>query len=297
MGRTLFLIAILFVAFFPATAQTDVYTAPVKWERHRVTFRKISVMFPKMPVAIESSDPCSELAQHTYVAYAREVVYTFVFSYKIHTSQGDFCPVRRHFGRKYFDSRIAELAQMKDASVPEKLSLNGRPAVIISADSTKHWLIDDIKNDRWFELSISNRPDAKPDETTFVNSLTTDEETGVEIGNGAERTLGDAGTTVPVTSVEGKTNPLVTEPFLLRFKPKANYTDAARQNNVTGTVRLKLALLSHGGVGAITTVSELPYGLTEQAIAVAKRIVFIPKKVNGVNVSVIVTFDYVFNIY
>jgi hypothetical protein len=55
--------------------------------------------------------------------------------------------------------------------------------------------------------------------------------------------------------------------------------------------------LASGQVGSITPVTRLPHGLTEQAIAAARRINFTPKKVNGVSQSVIVTLEYGFNIY
>lgn len=80
-------------------------------------------------------------------------------------------------------------------------------------------------------------------------------------------------------------------------KPKAAYTDAARSNGIEGHVRLKVMLLASGQVGSIVPVSKLPYGLTEQAIAAARKIRFEPKKVDGVPVTTTVTFDYGFNIY
>jgi TonB family protein len=75
------------------------------------------------------------------------------------------------------------------------------------------------------------------------------------------------------------------------------YTDEARENNVQGAVRLKITLLASGQVGNITPVTELPDGLTEQAIAAAKRIRFEPKTVNGVPVSVVINREYTFTIY
>jgi len=89
----------------------------------------------------------------------------------------------------------------------------------------------------------------------------------------------------------------VTSPYHIISKPKASYTDAARSNNVQGTVRLKVTLLASGQVGGVSPITQLPYGLTEQAIAAAKQIKFEPKKVNGVAVPTIVTVEYNFNIY
>jgi TonB family protein len=89
----------------------------------------------------------------------------------------------------------------------------------------------------------------------------------------------------------------ITTPLQIISKPKATYTDAARTNNVQGSVRLKITLLASGQVGSITPVTRLPHGLTEQAIAAARQIRFKPKMINGVAQSVVVTFDYGFNIY
>ena len=89
----------------------------------------------------------------------------------------------------------------------------------------------------------------------------------------------------------------VTTPYRIISKPRPNYTEAARTNQVTGSVLLKVTLLASGQVGSVTPVRRLPHGLTEQAIAAAKQIRFEPKKVNGVPVPVTVTLDYGFTIY
>ena len=89
----------------------------------------------------------------------------------------------------------------------------------------------------------------------------------------------------------------MTSPYRIIAKPKATYTDAARTNNVQGSVTLKIVLLASGQVGSITPIKGLPHGLTEQAIAAARQIRFEPKKINGVPVSTTVTFQYGFNIY
>lgn len=89
----------------------------------------------------------------------------------------------------------------------------------------------------------------------------------------------------------------VTQNYRIIARPKATYTDEARQKNIQGAVRLKITLLASGQIGPITPVTRLPYGLTEQAIAAARRIQFEPKKVNGVPQSIVITYDYTFTIY
>ena len=88
-----------------------------------------------------------------------------------------------------------------------------------------------------------------------------------------------------------------TEAIKILSKPQPRYTDAARQNNVTGTVTLKVTFTASGQIGSITAVSGLPYGLTEQAIAAAKSIRFEPPKRNGAPYTVAKTISYSFTIY
>ncbi|HMT09156.1 MAG TPA: TonB family protein [Pyrinomonadaceae bacterium] len=89
----------------------------------------------------------------------------------------------------------------------------------------------------------------------------------------------------------------VTQGLKIISKPRAGYTDSARQNNVTGKVVLRITFLANGSIGSITPVSGLGYGLTEQAIAAARRIQFEPAKVNGVAQTTTKTFEYGFSIY
>ncbi len=80
-------------------------------------------------------------------------------------------------------------------------------------------------------------------------------------------------------------------------KPRANYTDAARQNQVQGTVTLRVTFTASGQIGSISPVNGLPYGLTEQAIAAARSIKFEPAKKNGVPQTVTKQVQYSFTIY
>ncbi|MBA2736364.1 MAG: energy transducer TonB, partial [Pyrinomonadaceae bacterium] len=80
-------------------------------------------------------------------------------------------------------------------------------------------------------------------------------------------------------------------------KPRANYTDAARQNQIQGTVTLRVTFLASGQIGKISLVNDLPDGLTEQAIAAARTIRFEPQIVNGKPRTVTKTVQYNFTIY
>jgi TonB family protein len=89
----------------------------------------------------------------------------------------------------------------------------------------------------------------------------------------------------------------VSKPLNILFKPRPRYTEAARQNEIEGDITLRITFLDSGQIGSITPVSELPFGLTEQAIAAAKQMRFEPQIKNGRAVTVIKPVQFSFTIY
>lgn len=87
------------------------------------------------------------------------------------------------------------------------------------------------------------------------------------------------------------------KPLGIISKPRAFFTDQARQNNTQGKVVLRVTFLADGEIGAITPISSLSDGLTEQAIAAAKGIKFEPAKQNGIPRTVMRLVEYNFTIY
>lgn len=114
-------------------------------------------------------------------------------------------------------------------------------------------------------------------------------------GNGTGDGTGDGDGGPPPAPKPKPVGP--TEGIKIIAKPRPAYTDAARQNQVTGVVRLRVTFLASGQVGSVAPVSGLSYGLTEQAIAAAKQIRFEPAKVNGVPQTVTKQIEYSFSIY
>jgi len=89
----------------------------------------------------------------------------------------------------------------------------------------------------------------------------------------------------------------VTTKARLISKPEPQYTEDARKNQITGTVVLKVVFASSGQVTNIRTVSGLPFGLTERAIAAARQIKFVPATKDGHQVSMWMQLEYNFNLY
>lgn len=117
---------------------------------------------------------------------------------------------------------------------------------------------------------------------------------GIGDGTGSGRGTGGSGDNndQPPTRTAGPTKGVN-----ILSKPEPKYTDDARKNNIQGQVTLRITFLSNGQIGSISPVSGLSFGLTEQAIAAARRITFEPAMRNGQPYSVTKTFQYRFAIY
>jgi len=121
-------------------------------------------------------------------------------------------------------------------------------------------------------------------------------------GNGNGKGNGNQGAGIPAPPPPAP-KPKEPEPVgpsvgvTITSKPRANYTDAARQNQLQGTVTLRVTFNSNGTIGSISPVSGLGMGLTEQAIAAARGIRFEPAKRNGVPQTVTKQVQYSFTIY
>ena len=79
-------------------------------------------------------------------------------------------------------------------------------------------------------------------------------------------------------------------------KPAPEYTSEARRNGTEGTVRLRVTFLASGAIGSILPLNELGDGLTEEAVAAAKKLEFEPAKHYGKPVSTTTDIEYWFSI-
>ena len=104
-----------------------------------------------------------------------------------------------------------------------------------------------------------------------------------------ESTIEGLGTVIPSKQATTKVRIL--------SKPEPQYTDEARQNQITGTVILRAILGMDGKVHAIVPIRSLPHGLTGRCILVAHQIRFAPATKDGRPVSVLVQLEYNFNLY
>ncbi len=315
-------------------SQTTQAVAPIKWEKYRVSGSDISIDFPKLPVRVDSQNPCDEIRWSMYLAYAESSVYVLkvVTKYK---SDNSYCTKKRKFGKDLFDSVIAV---SRNAGGKETVSEIGdlKNVIVFDRSTAAHFYIDDLQKNRWIELSVLRRRKDPDREKSFVTSLRVGDPSkdGINIRKGSRVTLGDpesnsditnppAPTSEPglVKEIEssddivaeskpdsGKGNessiskpgdqksPLRT-PLAIIAKPKPSYTDLARFNAVQGTVLLRVTFLANGSVGAVTVVHGLLSGLSEEAVEAVRKVVFLPGRVDDSNVDLIKQVEYKFSIY
>ena len=79
-------------------------------------------------------------------------------------------------------------------------------------------------------------------------------------------------------------------------KPEPSYTDEARRQHVVGVVELRAIFAANGQIKGIEVRKALPAGLTENAIAVARKITFTPAIKDGNPVSQRMTIEYSFTL-
>lgn len=71
------------------------------------------------------------------------------------------------------------------------------------------------------------------------------------------------------------------KPVRILEMPNAEHTEAARDAGIYGIVKLKVRFLAGGRIGYVNVLSELPDGLTGEAVRAAKKIRFGPARQNA----------------
>lgn len=295
-------------------SQTNSNTAPVNWVNYQVETLKISFLMPKLPVVVNESNYCRGEQSFAFGSYADGAAYVVRITKKIDVPR--YCKEKKEFDKTNFENRVQAL---KNTPFALKEREKGKPKsneIILVGNKQIYKLINNPKNNGWVEFLVVGADENKPEVKNFLESLKTDKKIiGIEIGGGAERTLGDAsvkkdtekpilqgqgsgdGNSAVILKPEISSNQAAVEGVRIILKPRANYTDQARIKQTQGKVVLRVVFSAHGGIGTISVVSGLENGLTEQAIASVKRMVFIPASRNGVRYSVTKPVEYTFTIY
>jgi len=310
--RFLTTFAVILTFYNAVFSQFEKYTIPAKWELYSVKDKNVSFLMPRLPVLIERERRCQGEQIQEYGAYHDGVVYVFRITSKIEPAES--CSPKRNFDDNNFIERVNSLkTEFKDFSNSENNSSKNSIIKLVGTNKVVQ-IVNDYDNQRWLELAIYGSDEKKAEVKNFLASLKTNKETtGKVIGEGAAQTFGDdvsksiiqikAKNTGNDESVAASERTVVKinddGAYLARIilQPKAKFTDAARQNQVQGTVKLKVEFLANGAIGNVIPFSGLPFGLTQEAIAAARKMVFIPEQSFGNRYSVMKTVEYSFNLY
>ena len=99
-----------------------------------------------------------------------------------------------------------------------------------------------------------------------------------------------------ITGVPSAPDPSIT-PLKILSKPRASYTDKARQNSITGEIRMVVLFSREGRVTHTLILKGLGGGLNENAVRAARAIKFEPARKDGQPISQIRIIEYHFSLY
>jgi len=265
-------------------------SVPIAWTDYHVSSQNISIQLPKLPTMRSLSNACTQVEGASYYAYADGVGYEFAWRAKSTDPIPDWCDKKEKFSKNGFTSRIDELKEQNFAVEPDT-TIAGLSAKVLrttTGDPKTRWLIWD--KDRWFELGITSRT-GNVGEAKFTSGLNLTSSKGQEIGDGADIVYGDPDDVITVYP------PRLADPLVIVTKPRARFTDAARQSNFQGTVMLRVVFQKNGAIGDVSIIKDAPYGLGNEAMKAARRIGFLPAVVNATPVTVTKSVEYSFTLY
>ncbi len=147
-------IAIQLLLTLTGIGQSGKIGSPVKWERYGVPRTDVSVLLPKLPIRIDSYNPCNQLAYSEYWAYADNAAYGIRIFAKYKTDRS-YCKTTEDFGKRSFDARISKWSSEKDTVASETEVLGStRKARVFSSKVCRVVIVDDLSTNRWIEVEI-----------------------------------------------------------------------------------------------------------------------------------------------
>jgi TonB family protein len=325
VSRTLtyFLLLTNVIAFNILTCSNVFAIAPLyyqeenpAWERYTTRGEKFSVVMPELPGVILKTTcldvwECeSKRVDRTYAAYGDGVVY-YVTSYPNPNLRQKFKVIITDTLQRFELDKF----NVTPKGVVERNMFKGERYLIMS----KNGLYDSevtfyLTKNHVYEIAVVAEDLTQSSIKEFFESFVLGSAEGKEIGDGA-RTHAEslANQVSPKVYPQGSkdSQPVinraqpdsilkpndVTRKARIVLKPAPEYTEEARQNQVTGTVTLQMVFASSGRVTNIRTIDSLPHGLTENAISAARKIYFLPAIKDGKRVSQYIRVEYNFNIY
>ena len=288
LNKLLLLCGMLMLVAVDALGQSG-GTAPLSaWPQYTVAGEEFSIALPTLPAMttyIHTRFQRKERTQRYLGVYAEGVVYT------IYSDDDDPQEALKNSRARLLPNEGWEPSTEQDVNrdgVTGKQFTSSHPlGGVLQVFATKK---------HFYRIQAFGATAADPRVQHFFSSLTFRKNPdGIKVVDGQGTPFDPGSVQIPANSlVNGK---IVDRKVVLVMKPEPSYTDQARQHQISGTVVLKAVFSPNGSVDNIRVVSGLPDGLTEQAIAVAKRIKYIPAAKDGKLVAMWMQLEYNFNLY
>ena len=278
-----------------AQAQTPIPSQSLPWTTYTIKGEDFSVALPVLPAMHKSEEFLMRLngtrTIHQMGSYADGVVYTITV-------------FENPQPRQSLNDFIKEQAQnLWEGSTSRDLTLDGfKGKEVLSADGLDRMVQYFATADRLYEFFAMGAPESDPRLKKFFSSFSLHKQKDSAVvtdgpGLPYEPKYESGASNWAAADQKLYVGKEVNKRVRLGMKPEPSYTEAARQNQITGTVVIKCVFASNGSVNNIRVVSGLPFGLTERATAVAKKIKFIPAIKDGKYVSMWMQLEYNFNLY
>ena len=254
------------------------------WKKYKVEGERFSVSLPTVPSMTTYRTLIREQRktrrQRNIGVYADGTVYSIITSENVGQSLNDF--IRERIRYKRWDNAsetsviVGEFQGRQYSNDDNGLR---ETAQFFSAD------------ERYYEFSATGYYDEDAVRHFFSSIVFSRNADGIEVQDGAGVPFDSP------TCEENLTGSKVDRKVRLVMKPEPRYTETARQKQVVGTVFIKAVFSCNGSVVSIRVVEGLPDGLTEQAVAAAKKIKYVPAVKGGKYASMWMQLEYNFNLY
>lgn len=281
-----------------AGAQTD----PPDWHKYTVKSEQFSVALPARPaldyrrVRVDSGGDRLEITLGTFVDGVLYLIQVFENG-SSSQSLDAFIKDRAKTGWRPWNRKTES-----------KLTLDGVSGKAFSFEGIGGAVQFFSKSDRLFQFAAVGAPRDDARVTKYFSSISlVDNKDTIELSPPSlappdgPSSLGlrpnPASSLTTVTPDEVFTPKEVDKSYQVVMMVHPEYTEDAREKQIKGTVVLQCVLTSRGHIRNIRTVAGLPYGLTEKAIAAARRLKFIPAMKDGKYVSVSTRLVYTFDLF
>lgn len=314
MKRTFAVVLVIFLGAILISAQGSLALRFLKWKHYQPENEEFSV---ETPIDLRSIGGSGPKVSRKYFASTGKT-YLYVFSDP--TSSPDFAKVVARFASASEKSLETGESSPKTQQISFLDHFGYWQNIVISRSETRIYTAQSVSESQDDEIAkrfiksfvTGQDPVAtveKPEVTPSENPTAPDSETPVALmapslrsgsgsgttGTGQGNGIGAGNDTQRISPTPPNTG--VTSPVKILSKERPAYTDLARIYEISGSVMTRVTFLASGQIGAVTPVTKLPFGLTEQAVAAAKKITFEPALLNGAAVNIIKQVEYSFLIY